>query len=704
TIGIGANQLNGDGDLIITTGAGSEVIGNTNNAIRAFASNNGDVRITVNGTVSSLDNTGISAEHGSGGEIFITSKPGSEINAGIGGGDMGIETMGGPTTLIVAGTVNGGDAGAIQFDQVAALDDRLELRPGFVITDNGSPSSKDTVLAGPGDDTLAFGGAGDGDFDLSKIDTGAMTKQFQNFENFQVESGTWSFSGATNAVFTQRGGVLGGNPTFGGLVVEGGTLAPGSSFGTVTVNGAFSMAAASTLEIEVNAAGKNDKVMVNGTVNLTGATLSVLAANGNYKPKTEYTIIENDGSDKVKGVFGKITSSLAFLTPSVDYKGGTGNDVVLILERSETLFPDVARTRNEKAVAGALSKFPSDNPLFLAVLNQTAAGARQAFNALSGEIHATVAGTLADDSRYTREAVMGRMMQASHRGSALGSGGPETASYDDGAYRLGGADAYDGKSLVAPVEPAPIAFWTEGFGAWGDFDGNGNAADADRNLGGFISGMDADIGDALGGSWRAGFALGASFSDVDVDARLSSADVDTFHLGGYLGGEAHGFALRGGGLWAFSEIDTSRAVAFPNFFERQKANYDADTGQIFGEIAYPTQAMGLALEPFAGLAYVNVDTDSFREKGEAQARLRGGNFDQDVGYTTLGLRVARTMLWGAMEITPHLSAAWQHAFNGTTPDGRLAFATTGIGFTVAGVPLAEDTALLDAGLDLAVSD
>ncbi|MEM7192966.1 MAG: autotransporter domain-containing protein, partial [Pseudomonadota bacterium] len=117
-----------------------------------------------------------------------------------------------------------------------------------------------------------------------------------------------------------------------------------------------------------------------------------------------------------------------------------------------------------------------------------------------------------------------------------------------------------------------------------------------------------------------------------------------------------------------------------------------------------TEMAGLALEPFAGLAYVNVDTDSFREKGGAQASLRGIDFDQDVGYTTLGLRVAKTMLWGAMEITPHLSAAWQHAFNDTTPDGRLAFATTGIGFTVAGVPLAEDTALLDAGLDLAVSD
>ena len=34
-----------------------------------------------------------------------------------------------------------------------------------------------------------------------------------------------------------------------------------------------------------------------------------------------------------------------------------------------------------------------------------------------------------------------------------------------------------------------------------------------------------------------------------------------------------------------------------------------------------------------------------------------------------------------------------------TPDAALAFASTGIGFDVTGVPFAEDTALIEAGLD-----
>jgi outer membrane autotransporter protein len=76
------------------------------------------------------------------------------------------------------------------------------------------------------------------------------------------------------------------------------------------------------------------------------------------------------------------------------------------------------------------------------------------------------------------------------------------------------AVGYDDKSLAPRAYEPSLTFWTSAFGAWGDFDGNKNAASADRNLGGFVSGMDARVA----GSWRAGLATGASFSDISVDA------------------------------------------------------------------------------------------------------------------------------------------------------------------------------------------
>jgi outer membrane autotransporter protein len=514
-----------------------------------------------------------------------------------------------------------------------------------------------------------------------------------------VESLT--FTGTTTAPFIINDGTFGSNGTIGGLTVNrGGTLAPGHSIGTLTVNGPFVLNPGAVFEVDVDAKGKSDKVIVTDTFNLTGSTLRVLAAIGNYEPRTSYVIIDNLGTDSVRGKFAQVTTNLAFLTPSVDYGGGRGEDVVLILTRTSA-FASVAQTRSHRAVAGALDQFPTSHPLFLTVLNQTAEDARQAFEALSGEIHATVSGVLADDSRYVREAVLGRLMQTTYTNNAgevasLGAAGPQVASLEGRAMAVG----YDDKALgSAPPSYGPgIAFWTQGFGAWADFDGNRHAATANRNLGGFVSGMDA----RLSGSWRVGLATGASFSNIDVDARTSSADADSYYLGGYTGGMAGPLALRGGGTWAWNDIDTSRAVIFPGFFERKKASYNADTGQIFGEVAYPTAMGRIALEPFAGLAYLFINADSFRERGGALAGLRGSAEDQNVGYSTVGLRAATTMRWGNMPVVPHVSAAWQHAFDDVTPGAGLVFASTGVGFAITGVPLAEDSALIDAGLDFAL--
>ena len=64
---------------------------------------------------------------------------------------------------------------------------------------------------------------------------------------------------------------------------------------------------------------------------------------------------------------------------------------------------------------------------------QTLPGALQAFDALSGEIHASLQTSLAADSRYPREAVLGRLRQAPYVGrsdamGALGFAGPVLAT------------------------------------------------------------------------------------------------------------------------------------------------------------------------------------------------------------------------------------------------------------------------------------
>ncbi len=293
-------------------------------------------------------------------------------------------------------------------------------------------------------------------------------------------------------------------------------------------------------------------------------------------------------------------------------------------------------------------------------------------------------------------------MQASYTNNAgqlasLGAGGPQVASLDSRAMTLGSAGA---PADAAPAYGPGVAFWTRAYGAWADFDGDKNAASASRDLGGFLSGVDA----RAGSTWRLGLAAGFAQSNIGINALHSAAEVGSFNLAGYAGGALGPLALRTGGAWSWQDIDTTRVTVAPGFFERDKASYNGDTGQVFGEVAYPTAMGSVALEPFAGLAFVAVETGSFKERGGGGlTALNSRGIDMDVGYSTLGLRAGATMHWNSMAVTPHVSAAWQHAFDGVTPDAALVVASSGVGFTVFGVPLAKNSLLVEAGLDLNLS-
>ena len=547
---------------------------------------------------------------------------------------------------------------------------------------------------------------------LTKVGNGTLTLSGANTYTGEtvVQAGILEMNTSSHASHVRvDGGVLAGNGEFGVAIVgpgglevnAGGTVAPGPAaggIGTLTANGSVAFQPGSHFRVDVNAAGQSDRLVAQfGAVNLTGAILDVMAANGKYAPSTSYLVIDNSGSDAVVGTFASLNSSLAFLTPTVSTTGGDGNDVVLTMTRNATVFRDVAATPNQAAVATALDQSPIDSPLVLALLNQTEPGARQAFDALSGEVHATVAGVLVNDSHFMRDAILARLVQAHHSVpggtsfAALGAAGPTAVAASEGAAKMS-LGMGPGESAAA-LRGSSLAFWSQGFGSWGSFDGDGNAAAADRTLGGFVSGVDG----YLGGGWRAGIAVGYTQSDTRVDARLSQADIDSYHLAAYAGGRLGAFALRAGAAWAWHDVKTKRTIAFPGFLERAETSYDGDTGQVFGELALPFVAGKSALEPFAGLAYVHVSTDGFTENGGIAALTSRGT-DQDVGYSRLGLRAAATMTFGGMHVVPYASAAWLHAFSDVTPDVALAFASPAAGFTISGVPVARDSAQLEAGL------
>ncbi|WP_281004840.1 autotransporter outer membrane beta-barrel domain-containing protein [Mesorhizobium hawassense] len=308
--------------------------------------------------------------------------------------------------------------------------------------------------------------------------------------------------------------------------------------------------------------------------------------------------------------------------------------------------------------------------------------ARAAFDQLSGEVHASAKGMLIEDSGLLRDAATSRVSAAFGDGSAAplpvmayGEGGPEIVAADTDRF----------------------AVWGQAFGSWGNTGSDGNAAAFDRSSGGLLIGADSLVGD-----WRVGLLGGYSHSPFDADARNSTGNSDDYHLGLYGGTNWGAIAFRTGAAYSWSSISTKRSIVFNGFANQLSADYDAGTAQVFGELAYkPADAGRFKFEPFANLAYVSVHTDGFIEQGGAAA-LTSASSTTDATFTTLGLRGSTDVALGGINATARGTLGWRHAFGAVTPTSSFAFAG-GDAFTIAGVPIARDSVVIEAGFDLPLS-
>jgi len=493
-----------------------------------------------------------------------------------------------------------------------------------------------------------------------------------------VESGALAVNGQLGGVLdVWTGGRLGGVGTVGSTVVSG-TIAPGNSIGTLNVAGNITFNPGSTYEVEIDAAGASDRIVATGTATINGGSVNVLAGTGNYAQQTQYTILTAAGGRN--GTFTGVTSNLAFLDPTLGYDA---NNVYLTMTRNGTSFTNVGLTWNQVSAGGGVESLGPGNSIHNAVLNLSADQARNAFDQLSGEIHASARTALIEDSRFMRNAVNDRLRAAV---GSTGAAGEPVVTYQNG------------KPVAAPATTDRFALWGQGFGSWGRTDGDGNAAKLERRTAGFFIGADAPVFD----NWRLGAVAGYSRTDFDVKGRQSSGTSDNYHLGLYGGATWGALALRTGAAYTWHDIATNRTVGFPGFGDRLSGDYGAATAQIFGELAYGFTMGATRIEPFANLAYVNLHTDGFRETGGAAA-LIGTSADTDATFTTLGLRAQTTFNLGGANLTAKATLGWRHAFGDVTPLASLRFAGGGNGFGIAGVPIARNAAVIEAGLDYAIA-
>jgi outer membrane autotransporter protein len=470
-----------------------------------------------------------------------------------------------------------------------------------------------------------------------------------------VQAGTLAVNGSLSqsVVSVDAGAKVGGNGTIGGLIVHrNATAAPGNSIGHLHVAGNVTFEAGSVYEVEADAAGNADRISATGSATLQGGAVSVLAGQGNYAANTRYTILSADGG--VSGQFASASSNLAFLTPTLSYQA---NAVDLTLTRNDVGFVDVSGSRNQRAAGAAVEALGAGNALWDTVVGRLdAAGARNAFDQLSGEAHASAQTALMENSRFVREAALAR-----------------------------------------PTAGAGTHGWAQLLGAWGRSDGDGNAAKLRRDASGLLLGADT----ALAEHTRAGGVIGYSRDTFKVGDRASSGRSNDVHLGAYVGTSQGQLRVRAGLAATWHDIDNRRDVNFGGYADSVRSNTKARTTQVFGEAGYALPTPVLTLEPFVGLAAVQLKSDGFSERGGAAA-LSADAATLNTRFSTLGLHLSSPeFALGGVQARFNGTLGWRHAFGDVTPTTTLAFAG-GAAFAVQGVPIARTATLVEAGLTLAV--
>jgi len=641
-----AGVVAGSGSLV-QQGAGTLTLTGANSYTGGTAITDGTLQIGNGGTTGSIvgdvANDGVLAFDRSDDVAFTGKVSGTGSLVQQGAGTLTLTGANSYTggTMITAGTLTGDTAslqGDIANEAVLRFEQPADGRYAGVLSGGG-------VLDKRGAGTLALGGDSHAFAGSTRVRAGGLAVDGKLGGDLVMDAGTR----------------LSGTGTLGNLDLAG-TLAPGHSIGTLTASGDVVIHDGASYEVETDASGHSDQLAVAGRATLQGGSVLNLARDGAYATQTTYTILTADGG--VSGTFGGVTSSLAFLDPTLIYDA---HAVQLTLVRNQVDFCAVATTANQCATGQAIQN-QGDGPLHEALVTQDAEHARAAMAQWSGESLASTRTALLRDSRFVRDAMSERLHRAD--------------SARDDARALGSSAG---------------AIWAHGWEHTGRADGNGNASQARSSGHGLLLGVDAPLGDHL----RAGITGGQGQDNTRVDALHDTARVKSRHLGLYAGSRWGAWQLDAGLAQSWHRIDSRRNIdaVLPATVH---ADYHGRSRQAQLEGSYRFALRRGSVQPFVNLAYVTAHTDALDEHGGVTA-LHSDSETSEAGFGTLGVRGLWTLAGTGTETSAiYGTLGWRHTFGDRVPLAQQHFADSER-FTVSGAPLAANAAVLQLGIDAALS-
>jgi fibronectin-binding autotransporter adhesin len=268
---------------------------------------------------------------------------------------------------------------------------------------------------------------------------------------------------------------------------------------------------------------------------------------------------------------------------------------------------------------------------------------------------------------------------------------------------LGGTDMKDMKS--AQVNTMPTDRWSSfiaGNVILADLSGNANLQDSNYTTGAVTAGVDY----RLDNHFTVGALLAYAHTDIDLDNRNSSATVDSYTPGIYASYVDGGWYGNGMGSYVRNVYTDDRMIDIPGIGGDNHGATSGNQGNVNLTGGYEFHKGDFKFGPVASLEYVHLAIQSLQEQGPTSLNIN--EQDQDSLRTLFGFEgrfVANISTpMGAMSLTPHVSASWQHEYLDNSDGITSQFNGAGGGsFSVQTDTPQRDSAFFDVGLDATVN-
>lgn len=222
------------------------------------------------------------------------------------------------------------------------------------------------------------------------------------------------------------------------------------------------------------------------------------------------------------------------------------------------------------------------------------------------------------------------------------------------AERGGGASA-DASALGG------LGIFVNGIGSFGDQRASSREPGFDFHTAGLTAGADYRVIPPL--VLGAAFGYASSKTDFDAGAGEMSARAYSVSVYGsyYVGSQFHVDAIF---TYGWNDYDTERNISFPGISATAKASPSGNQVATSLNAGYDFHFGGLSVGPSLRVSYVNVDVDSFRERGSGVFDLSVRSQNVESLTTSLGGEISYAISVPFGVLTPLFRFEWEHEYKG----------------------------------------